>query len=147
MTSRYQPPPIIKAAERLLVDIEQAVRAFPRYHRYQIGGDLRHKATDVLHTAIRAWHDKAHQRRWVQQVVWAIDDLKQYLQTAKLIHAFKSFRQFEHLARQAAELGAQAGGWHRTVNTPHAQSSEGRRAVPQRGQKLSTRTASAGANP
>jgi len=147
MTSRFQPPPIIKAAERLLVDIEQAVRMFPPYHRYQIGGDLRRKATDVLHTAIRAWNDRAQQQRWVEQVVWAIDDLKQYLQTAKLIHAFKSFRQFEHIARQAAELGAQAGGWRRRLATPPAQNAEGRSAVPQRGQKLSTRTALAGANP
>ncbi|GGD45941.1 four helix bundle protein [Pseudoxanthomonas indica] len=147
MTSRFQPPPIIKAAERLLVDIEQAVRAFPRYHRYQIGKNLREHAMTVSHRAGRAWRDRAHQRRWVEQLVWDIDELKQYLQTAKLLQAFRSFRQFEHLARQAEQLGAQAGGWRRQLNSPPAQNAEGRRAVPQRGQKLSTCTASAEANP
>ncbi|MFP3325759.1 four helix bundle protein, partial [Planococcus sp. SIMBA_160] len=85
-------------------------------YRYQIGSDIRRKATDVLHTANRAWRDRAHQRRWVEQVVWAIDELKQYLRTAMQIHAFKSFRQFEHIIRQAESLGAQAGGWRRQLH-------------------------------
>ena len=110
MTSRYQPPPIIKAAQRLLVDIEQFVRGFDRYHKYQIGSDLRRAASTVLQLASRAWRDHAHKRRWLGQLVWAVDELKQHMQTAKLIKAFRSFRHFEHLARQAEELGAQVGG-------------------------------------
>ena len=148
MTSRFQPPPIIKAAERLLVDTEQAVRVFPaRYHRYCIGQDLRIQARAVLNMAMRAWRDRAHQRRWVEQLVWKLDEFKQELQTAKLLNAFRSFRQFEHLARQAEQLGAQAGGWRRQLVSPRAQNVEGRRAEPQRGQKLSTRAALARANP
>jgi hypothetical protein len=147
MTSRFQPPPIIKAAERLLVDIEQAVRVFPRYHRYQVGADVRRQAAEVLRLALRAWRDRPHQRRWVERLVWAVDDLKQSLQIAKLLQAYRSFRQFEHLARSAEQLGAQAGGWRRQLISPQAQNAEGRGAVPQRGQKLSTRAASAGANP
>ena len=145
MTSRYQPPPIIKAAQRLLVDIEQFVRGFDRYHKYQIGSDLRRAAGTVVQLASRAWRDQAHRRRWVGQLVWAVDELKQHMQTAKLIKAFRSFRHFEHLARQAEELGAQVGGWNRQLS-PQAQNAGGGRAAPQRGQKLSTRTASAGAN-
>ena len=44
MTSRFQPPPVIKACERLLVDLENAVRQFPRYHRYAVGTELRKAA-------------------------------------------------------------------------------------------------------
>lgn len=34
-------PPIAKLAERLQLDIEQAVRGFPRFHKYALGADLR----------------------------------------------------------------------------------------------------------
>ncbi|RFF51695.1 four helix bundle protein [Xanthomonas campestris] len=146
MTSRFQPPPIIKACERLLVEIEQCVRRFVRYHRYAIGTDLRQQAMTVYRNANRAWRDRENQANWVRQLVWDIDALKQYLQTAKLLHAFGSFRQFEMLARLAEQLGAQAGGWHRQLNLPKAQNAQANSVV-QRGQKLSTRAASAGANP
>ena len=145
MTSRFQPPPLIKACERLLVDLENAVRQFPRYHRYQVGADLRRQAMAVSINANRAWRDRDHQAALVGQLVWDIDALKQYLQTAKLLHAFNSFRRFEMLARLAHELGAQAGGWNRRVSTPNAQNAQAK-GVAQRGEKLSTRTAPARAN-
>jgi hypothetical protein len=144
MTSRFQPPPIIKASERLLVEIEKAVRSFPRYHRYQVGSDLRRKAMEVFTRANRAWRDRAEQVRLVGELVWDIDELKQFLQVAKLLHAFSGFRQFEMLARLAEELGAQAGGWRRRLVSPNAQSAQAN-GVAQRGKKLSTRTALAGA--
>ncbi|GAB3305804.1 four helix bundle protein [Luteimonas notoginsengisoli] len=140
-------PPIVKASERLLVDIEQAVRRFDRYHRYAIGTDLRAKAMQVYDLAQRAWRDRQHQARWVAQLVWAIDELRHRLQAAKLLRATPSFCQFEHLARQISELGKQAGGWHRHLNTPKGQDAQGRQAVAQRAQKLSTRATPAGVNP
>jgi len=145
MTSRFQPPPIIKAAERLLVEIEAAVRSFPRYHRYQVGGDLRRQAMAVYRNAHRAWRDREQQTALAGQLVWDIDELKQHLQLAKLLKAFNSFRRFEMLARMAHELGAQAGGWNRSLNTPNARNVQAN-GVAQRGQKLSTRNASAGAS-
>lgn len=145
MTSRFQLPPILKACERLLLEIEQAVRQFPRYHRYMIGSDLRRQIMSVSSTANRAWRDRTNQAKWVGQLVWDIDDLKQHLQAAKLLQAFRSFRQFEMLIRLAEELGAQAGGWRRRLIHPHAQNARAD-GVAQRGQKLSTRVASAGAN-
>jgi len=148
MTSRFQPPPIIKAAERLLVDIENAVRRFDRYHKYSTGEDLRREAKEVMKLATRAWREREPARRghWTGELVATVDDLKQTLQVAKLLRAFRSFKHFEYLARQAVELGQQVGGWHRQ-QSPEAQNAGARQAVPQRGKKLSTRAASAGANP
>ena len=145
MTSRFQPPPIIKVAERLLLEIGKAVRQFPRYHRYAVGTDLRRQAMAVYTNANRAWSDRPRQAELVGQLVWDIDALKQQLQLAKLLHAFNSFRRFEMLARLAHELGAQAGGWNRRFSTPNAQNARAN-GVPQRGEKLSTRTAPARAN-
>ena len=145
MTSRFQPPPIIKAAERLLLEIEKAVRQFPRYHRYAVGTDLRRQAMVVYTNTNRAWRDRDYQAALVGQLVWDIDALKHCLQTAKLLHAFNSFRRFEMLARLAHELGTQAGGWNRRFSTPNAQNARAN-GVAQRGEKLSTRTAPARAN-
>jgi len=149
MASRFQLPPIVKAAEQLLVDIENAVRRFPCYHRNAIGKKLRKAAMKVYTLAGRAWFDRARQAHWVEKLRWAIDKVKERLQISKELHALASFNQFEMLWRQAAALGAQAGGWHRHQADPQAQNVPGPRAVAQRGQKLSTRAASAdaGANP
>ncbi len=37
-------PPICRDAQRLLLAVEQCVRNFPRYHKYQIGSQLRAQA-------------------------------------------------------------------------------------------------------
>lgn len=110
MTSRFQLPPILKACERLLLEIEQAVRQFPRYHRYMIGSDLRRQMMSVNSTANRAWRDRSNQAKWVGELVWGIDDLKQHLQAAKLFQAFRSFRQFEMLIRLAEWEGVHVHG-------------------------------------
>jgi hypothetical protein len=141
-------PPIVKLSERLLVEIEQTVRGFPRYHKYAIGKDLREQAMQVARLCNRAWRERAHQLRWTVQLVWAIDELKLSLQLGSQVHAFKSFNQFEKLIRLAEDLGRQAGGWKRQQQHPKGQNST-REVVAERAQILSTRaaSASAGANP
>ena len=138
-------PPIVKLAERLLVEIEQAVRRFARFHKYSFGADLRAQAMKVARLAHRAWRDHARQAEWVGQMVWAVDDLKLSLQLGSRIRAFTSFPQFEQLARLAADLGRQTGGWHRQLhprvqNGPH-------RSDGQRDQILSSHATPIGVNP
>jgi hypothetical protein len=142
----FQLPPIVKAAEQLCVEIEEAVRRFERYHRNVIGTDLRRQAMHVYGLAERAWRDQAQQARWVVDLVWAIDELQRYLQVAKLLKATASFRQFEHLLRLIEALGKQAGGWRKKLH-PNGQNVRGSDAVAQRAETLSTRAASTGANP
>jgi hypothetical protein len=101
----------------------------------------------VFINANNAWRERAEQARWVGVLVRDIDALKQLLQIGKGIGAFASFRQFEMLIRLAEQLGSQAGGWRRHLDSvSHAQSARGN-AVAQRGQKLSTRNTPAGVNP
>ena len=138
-------PPIAKAAERLLLEIEQAVRSFPRYHKYALGTDLRAQAMEVARLCHRAWRDRARQRHWTDQLVWAIDELKLSLQLGQTLRAFTSFRRFEQLIRLAEDLGRQAGGWKRQQQHPNGQNSA-RHAAPKRAEILSTCAASTGAN-
>ena len=143
MTS--QVPPIVKLAEQLLVQIEQVVRRFARYHKYTVGSELRTQAMAVALLAARAWRDRDNQKTLVRQLVWEIDALKQRMQLASLIQAFASFKQFEALARLAKSLGRQVGGWYRDIHPKALNAAPP--AAPQRGQILSTRAASPGAHP
>ncbi len=139
-------PPIAKAAERLLLDIEQAVSRFPRTHRYPAGESLRQIAMTVAETTHRAWRERRRQAEWAYRLVWAIDALKIRLQLCSQLRAFVSFAQFEMLARQAKALGKQAGGWYRQLSGqqhPTGQSAHGDHADAQRAQTLSTRGTSA----
>ena len=137
-------PPIAKASERLLLDIEQAVSRFPRRHRYTAGAELRGQAFKVTEIVHRAWRDRSRQVEWADALRWEIDNLKIRLQLCSRLHAFTSFGQFELLARQAKALGKQAGGWHRQLSSRHptGQNAQGGPAHAQRAQKLSTRDAS-----
>ena len=106
-------PPIVRLAERLVVALEECVRRFARYHKYTLGTELRQQAQQVYRLSHRAWRDKAKQAEWLTQLVWAVDELKLSLQLGQQLKAFASFGQFEQLAKLAAELGKQTGGWYK----------------------------------
>ena len=135
-------PPVVRLAERVLADIENAACAFPRKHRYGCGEELRRSARAVAKTSHRAWRDRARVSEWTGKLVWAVDDLKLELQVAQRLKAFRSFREFEALSRLVVELGRQAGGWHRQQQHPKGQSSAAPQASRERAQILSTRAAS-----
>lgn len=46
--------PIWRDANRLLLEIEQAVRGFPRYHKYAVGTDMRRQAMMICRLLVRA---------------------------------------------------------------------------------------------
>jgi hypothetical protein len=146
---RLDLPPIVKLAERLLLEIEQAVRDFSHYHKYAIGKELRKQARRAHRLCHRAWRDRDRQLHWTKRLVWAIDEIKQSLQLAKLLKALRSFNQFEALIRVAEDLGRQAGGWKRQQEQHPKSQNPARTNAPERAQILSTAAASApaGANP
>lgn len=53
--------PLWRDANGLLLAIEQAVRHFPRYHKYTLGADLRRQAMGICRLVVRGYHDKARQ--------------------------------------------------------------------------------------
>lgn len=132
-------PPIAKAAERLLLEVELVVRGFPRYHKYTIGSELREQAMNVVRLTHRAWRDRARQTEWTSKLAFAIDDLKLSLQLGKQVQAFRSFRQFEMIAELAVDLGRQCGGWSKHLKGQNARASE---TSAQRPQILSSQAAS-----
>ena len=141
-------PPIAKAARALLLAVEQAATAFPRRHRYGLGEELRGNAREVNRLCNRAWRDVGRRLHWTVQLQWAIDELKTSLQLGQELHAFRSFREFDALIRQAENLGNQAGAWRRSQQHPN-----GRNAAPRAGTAArrdtghALRHGTAGANP
>lgn len=132
----YQLPPVVKLAERLLVDIELAVRAFPRYEKYSVGAVLRARAMDLAEAAHNAWRDREHRGDRLEQLAAAVDRLKLTAQLASRLRAFRSLAQYEALSRIAYELGRQVGGWRRQQH-PKGQDAQPRSAW-QRAQTLLT---------
>ena len=81
-------PPIVRLAERLVVQTEEAVRGFSRYHKYSLGTDLRQQSQEVYRLAHRAWRDKSRQLEWLTQLVWAVYEVKLSLQLAQQLKVF-----------------------------------------------------------
>jgi hypothetical protein len=103
-------------ANRLLVQIEESVSRFPRYHKYALGTDLRRQAMGVCRLIVRAVATPQAQRRpQVQRLVHAIDDLKVLIQLAKEVKAFNGFAEFERLVDLAVAIGRQSGAWLRNL--------------------------------
>ena len=110
---RYRKTPLWRDSNRFLVEVETAVRTFPRYHKYTLGSDLRHQAMNVCRLVARAAQSRAgpERARLLEQLVWQVEDVKMSLQLGKELKVFASFAQFQRLAEQAVAMGRQSGGW------------------------------------
>jgi len=107
--------PIWCDATQLLLEIENAVREFPRYHKYSLGTDLRQQAMGVVRLINRAYHEEGNRKAQVKRLVLNIDDLKVLIQLAKEIQAFSSFKQFQSISEKAVLIGKQSGSWLKKV--------------------------------
>ncbi|MDP2903621.1 MAG: four helix bundle protein [Methylovulum sp.] len=107
--------PIWRDATNLLLEIEQAVKHFPRYHKYTLGSELRTQAMLICRLTGRAWRDKSSAQHWLEKLVPAVDDLKIQLQLAKELQVFRNFAEFERLATLTVDVGKQSGGWLRRL--------------------------------
>ena len=107
--------PIWRDAQRLLVLVEEAVRRFPRYHKYTLGSDLRRQALHICRLVNRAWRDQQGRLRHIEHLVMAVDEFKLLLQVGKEVRAFAGFGQFQQLVELAVALGRQSGGWRRRL--------------------------------
>ncbi len=111
--------PIWRDANRLLLEVEQAVKHFPRYHKYTLGSELRKQAMLICQLVARAWREKTQNLAILKRLVATVDDLKIQLQLGKELQVFQNFSVFERLAVLTVTVGKQSGGWLR-----HSQSKQ-----------------------
>jgi len=90
--------PIWRDANRLLVEIETAVRAFPRSHRDTVGSDLRVLAMRVCGLLSLALAATGAQRLgYMRQLLDTVGDLKVHIQFAKIRLRYTRKEAFMHL--------------------------------------------------
>ena len=146
----YRPAPVVTEAERLMAEVESAVGAMPRKHRYTLGQSLRTLAlesTISAHDAWRAVRAPQQQMHHLGKLIAHNDRLKLYLQTGHRLQAFTSRGRFESLAVIASNVGRQAGAWQRRLQQQHLNGQNlAAMALPERPESLSTRAAPTGAN-
>ena len=63
--------PIWRNANRLLLDIENSVRHWPRYHKYTLGAEMRVQAMQVCRLISRAWRARRDTLRHLHALVVA----------------------------------------------------------------------------
>src|SRR5437762_4048574 len=102
--ARYDHLPIWKDATRLAVVLEEAVRRFPRYHKYTLGTDLRRQAYAVCRGVVVANNEREGRARALERLVVAVEELKLLVQMGKEVRAFASFKEFEKAAEFAVAL-------------------------------------------
>ena len=108
--------PLWKAAMDLAVHLEQAVRRFPRYHKYTLGTDLRRCAQRLCRLVTRAAQAGAAQRLAVlDELVLTVEEMKTLLTLAQETRAFANFNEFATATELTVGLGKQSGGWRRRV--------------------------------
>jgi len=117
MNRRIETLPIWRDVTRLAVEMERAVRNFPRYHKYALGSDLRRQAMLVCRGVTRAFHAETRQERLrtLDSLVLAVEDLKLLIQLAKELQAFAGFAEFARIAELAVLVGKQSGGWRKSA--------------------------------
>jgi len=76
--------PLWRDANRLLLLIEDAVRKFPRYHKYTLGSDLRKQAMNICRLIARAVHDREGRAQHLKRLVFSIDDMKVLIQLGRV---------------------------------------------------------------
>lgn len=120
MNLALQQTPLWRDSSRLMVLIEDAVRQFPKYHKYALGADLRRQAMGVCRLILRAYSANNDRQRQIERLIIAVDDLKLLIQLGKEIKAFKSFNQFQLIAELSVSVGRQAGGWLKRLRSEAA---------------------------
>jgi len=115
MNPKLKQMPLWRDANRLLLLIEDAVRGFPRYHKYTLGSDLRKQAMNIVRLIARAVHDREGRAQHIKRLVFSIDDMKVLIQLGKEVKAFQNFTVFQAAAEIAVALGRQSGGWLRRM--------------------------------
>lgn len=69
-------PAIWADAMQLATSIEQAVRHFPRYHKYALGSDLRRQAAHICRLVAQAARFPERRLATLERLVLAVEDLK-----------------------------------------------------------------------
>ena len=112
--AQYEHLPIYKKAYDLTLYFDKIVRNFSRYHKYQIGAELRELSREVLRLIRRA-NDAADKTPILLQNRERLEDLKITVRLGRDLQAFQNFNSFEYSINEVVDLCKQNEGWLKSV--------------------------------
>jgi hypothetical protein len=126
MAMHYENLPIYKKALELTVFMETIVKHFSRFHRYEIGADMRKMSRNLAALVIKA--------NFSVDKVGAITELRDKSEEMKLtivigkeVKAFQNFRHFQRAAVLATDISRQSQGWLNSKLNKRPESSPAKR--------------------
>lgn len=108
--AQYEHLPIYKKAYDLTLYFDKVVRNFSRYHKYQIGAELRELSREVLRLIRRA-NDATDKAPLLLQNRERLEDLKMTVRLGRDLQAFQNFNSFEYSINEVVDLCKQNEGW------------------------------------
>ena len=111
----YKDLPIWRDAVCRVVEMELALRGFPRYHKYTLGIELRQAAHLICQAVAHAALWASLRLQTPQRLVERIEAPKISVQQAKELCAFVNFAQFQRVVEPTVSVGRQSGGWLKRV--------------------------------
>jgi hypothetical protein len=113
--AQYEHLPIYQKAMALAVYLEKTVAGFDRYHRYNIGADLRRLARQNIRLIIRANQAIDERLKVLAQLRENIEELKVCMRIGKEILAFRTLNAFLFAIEEAINLARQNEAWAKSI--------------------------------
>ena len=120
--SNYQTIPIYKAAMDLVVNMDLVVQGFSRYHRYDLGAELKQCTRKMLNLVREASYRENRQQK-ISELCSKLEELKLLCNVGRETKAFVSFKQFAQIIEQVMNVARQAEGWRRSFSLKRPESS------------------------
>ena len=79
----YNNIPSLRDTRLMMVGLERIVKDFPRYHKYTLGLVLRKKAMQIYQLVSCVIQHKQNRQRWIESLVYAVDDFKCFERLAR----------------------------------------------------------------
>jgi hypothetical protein len=112
--AQYEHLPIYKKAYDLTLHFDKIVRNFSRYHKYQIGAEMREQSREVLRLIRRA-NDATEKTPILLQIRERLEELKMTVRLGRDLQAFQKFESFEYCINEVVDLCKQNEGWLKSM--------------------------------
>lgn len=113
-----QESPIFSRSYALLLWLLPATVRFPRHQRFVLAGALQRSALHLHERLIEAAHvEGAARRAHLTNADVELDKVRHLLRLCRDLDLLSN-GQYEHAARQVAEIGRLLGGWQKSTGSP-----------------------------
>ena len=112
--AHYEHLPIFKQLFDLSVQVEKAVRHFPRYYKYTLGSEMRGLCHEALGLVAEA-NSTRDRLTLLLRLRFVLERLKIHFMLAKEVQAFQRARTFYRITEMAVDASRQNEGWLRSV--------------------------------